>query len=97
MALTKDDLNAIAQLLQPINDRLDKIEDRLDQMDTRLDQMDDRFDKIELRHSHTEKKLEDLQLNVAIAHKEIKRDLHELQDKMDTVIEILKLNELLPR
>lgn len=30
MALTKEDLQAIAQLINPINERLNKIEERLD-------------------------------------------------------------------
>ena len=47
MALTNDDLQAIATLLQPINNRLDKMDCRFDKMDNRLDKMDSRLDKIE--------------------------------------------------
>lgn len=87
MALTKEDLSAISQImddkLKPINDRLDK--------------MDDRLDIIELKQDRTTKKLEDLRLDVAIAERDIRRDIHELKDEVETVIEVLKMNELIPQ
>lgn len=83
MALTKEDLSAINELLKPINDRLDK--------------MDDRLDIIELKQDRTAKKLEDLRLDVAVAERDIRRDIHELKDEMETVIEVLKMNELIPQ
>ena len=76
MALTKEDLSAINELLKPINDRLDIIE---------------------LKQDRTAKKLEDLRLDVAIAERDIRRDIHELKDEMETVIEVLKMNELIPQ
>ena len=83
MALTKEDLSAINELLKPINDRLDK--------------MDDRLDIIELKQDRTAKKLDDLRLDVAVAERDIRRDIHELKDEMETVIEVLKMNELIPQ
>lgn len=76
MALTKEDLSAINELLKPINDRLDIIE---------------------LKQDRTAKKLEDLRLDVAVAERDIRRDIHELKDEMETVIEVLKMNELIPQ
>ena len=83
MALTNDDLNAIKELLKPINDRLDK--------------MDSRLDIIELKQDRTSKKLDDLRLDVSIAERDIRRDIMELKDEMETVIEVLKMNEMIPR
>ena len=84
MALTKEDLNAIGQL-----------------MDTKLDELlkpiNDRLDIIELKQDRTAKKLEDLRLDVAIAERDIRRDIHELKDEMETVIEVLKMHELIPQ
>ena len=76
MALTKEDLSAINELLKPINDRLDIIE---------------------LKQDRTAKKLEDLRLDVAVAERDIRRDIHELKDEMETVIEVLKMHELIPQ
>ena len=49
--LDKEDLQAIAQLmdmkLEPINARLDKVDARLDKVDARLDKVDARLDAME--------------------------------------------------
>lgn len=63
----------------------------------RLDKIDSHFDIIELKQDRTAKKLEDLRLDVAIAERDIRRDIHELKDEMETVIEVLRMNELIPR
>lgn len=46
MALNQDDLQAIATLLQPINNRLDGIDNRLDRMDSRLNRVEHGIDKL---------------------------------------------------
>lgn len=87
MALTKEDLNAISQLmderLAPINNRLDKIDNRLDVMEVKQNKMSDQ--------------LTELQLSQKLFEMNTNKKLARLQDGMDTVEEILKLNELLPR
>ena len=62
-----------------------------------LDRIDNRFDAIELKQDRTARKLEDLRLDGAVAVREIRRDIFELKDEMGTVIEVLKMNELLPQ
>lgn len=57
----------------------------------------DRLDIIELKQDRTAKKLEDLRLDVAVAERDIRRDIHELKDQMETVVEVLKMNELIPQ
>lgn len=57
----------------------------------------DRLDIIEHKQDRTDKKVDDLRLDVAVAERDIRRDIHELKDEMETVIEVLKMNELLPR
>lgn len=94
MALTKEDLNAISQLmderLAPINNRLDKIDNRLDKIDNRLDVM-------EVKQNKMSDQLTELQLSQKLFEMNTNKKLARLQDGMDTVEEILKLNELLPR
>jgi len=79
MALTKEDLQAIKELmdqqLKPINDRLDIMEHKQDR---------------------TEKKVDNLRLDVAVAERDIRRDILELKDEMETVIEVLKMHDLIP-
>lgn len=93
------------QLLQAISEIIDKkldeklapINNRLDKMDNRLDKMDNRFDVLEVKQDRTDKKLDDLQVDFVIAERRIRHDIHELKDEMETVIEVLKMNEMVPR
>lgn len=84
------------EMFQKILDRLDRIGGRFDEMDERLDKMDERFEIVELKQDRTARKLEDLRLDIAIAERDIRRDIHLLKDETETVIEILKMHELLP-
>ncbi len=63
----------------------------------RFDKIDNRFDIIELKQDRTSKKVEDLRLDVAVAERDIRRGIHELKYEMETVIEVLKMNDLLPQ
>ena len=62
----------------------------------RLDKMDSRFDILEHKQDRTEKKVDSLRLDVAVAERDIRRDILELKDETETVIEVLKINELVP-
>lgn len=57
MALTNEDLMAIATLLQPINERLDKVDSRLDNLDARLDKVDERLDNLDSRLDNLERQI----------------------------------------
>ena len=61
----------------------------------RLDKIDSHFDILEHKQDRTEKKVDNLRLDVAVAERDIRRDILELKDKMETVIEVLKMNELI--
>lgn len=79
------------------SEKLDKLLETVAQMQECFDKMDNRLDIIELKQDRTAKKLEDLRLDVAVAERDIRRDIHEFKDETETVIEVLKIHELLPR
>lgn len=81
-------------LLQAISEMIDI---KLDSIHDSLDKMNNHLEIIELKQTRTDKKLDNLRLDIAVAERDIRRDVHELKDEMETVIEILKLNELLPK
>lgn len=83
MALTKEDLSAIGQLMD-------------DKMDGKLKPIIDRLDIMEHKQDRTEKKVDNLRLDVAVAERDIRRDILELKDEMETVIEVLKMHDLIP-
>lgn len=103
--LTREDLLAIEEVLSPrfeaIDQRFEAIDQRFESMDQKYEgkfkSIQDRFDVIELKQNRTAKKLDNLQLDVKVAERSIRQELHKLNDEMATVIEVLKQNELIPR
>ncbi len=91
-----DRLDKIDGRFDKMDGRFDEMDERLDKMDERFDKMDERFEIVELKQDRTARKLEDLRLDIAIAERDIRRDIHLLKDETETVIEILKMHELLP-
>lgn len=83
MALSNEDIKAITDLLQPINDRLDIIDNRLSTMEVKQDRMAEQLVQMQLSE-----KLFEMNSNKKFAR---------LQDGMDTIEEIMKMNELIPR
>ena len=77
-----------------IDNRLDVMDERFDGIDKRLDKVDHRLDILEYKQERTSKKLDDLQIDVKILERDMKRDLHKLQDGMDTLIELMKINKI---
>lgn len=100
----------LKEILLNISNSLGRIEQRLDNVeqwqnsveqwqnsaDHNFQHIFNRLDILALKQDHTAKKLDDLQLDFQIAKRDIQRDIHKLTDEMDTVIEVLKHNELIP-
>lgn len=67
-----------------------KILDHLDKMDSRLEVM-------EIKQNKMHEQLTELQLSQKLFELNTNKKLARLQDGMDTVEEILKMNELIPQ
>ncbi len=83
------------EMFQKLFDKLDIIDGRLDKMDGRLNKVEGRLEILEIMQDRTAKKLDDLQLDIAVAQRNTRHDIHDLKDEMETVIEVLKMNNLL--
>ncbi len=83
--------------LQPIKDRLDKMEGRLDKVEGHMGKIEGRLNVVEVLQRRTTKKLDDLRLDMMVFQGNVRQDIHDLGDQMETVVEILKINEILPR
>ena len=104
-------LDGMDKRFETIDKRFEKIDERLDGMDKRfetinerLDGMDKRFEKLEgtvssirAQQSRDSRKLSDLQLDVKVSERNIRRDIYHLNDEMDTVIEVLRQQGIIPR
>ena len=90
MALTKEDLKALSDLLderldkrlEPMEKKLDKIESRLDTIENRLDTIENRLDTIESRLDKVESRLDRLETDVAAVKKGL-TEVRGAQIKMD--------------
>ena len=82
--------------ISPIYERLDRIDGRLDRMDERLNRTEDNFKYLDVKLNKTIDKLESLDLSFRHFAQSTKKDIAKLQDGMDTVTEILRINQLIP-
>ena len=86
------------KLLQAISDMMDqKLDERLKPINDRLDKIDSRLDVMEVKQNKMSDQLTELQLSQKLFELNTNKKLARLQDGMDTVEEVLKMNELIPR
>lgn len=86
-----------------IDGRLDKIEQRMDSLEQRMENLEQRMDKLEYRMDLMEVKqdrlkdqLEELQLSQRMSERAAKKKFTSLQDGIDAIEEILKINRIIP-
>ena len=70
---------------------------RLDKIESRLDKIESRLDVLEYKQDRTSKKLDDLQLDIKIAERDIRRDIYSLKDETETTTQLLRIHELIPQ
>lgn len=88
---------SIDRKFESIDRRFESIDRKFESIDKRFDSIDDRLKMIELKQDRTAKKLDNLQFEFKASERNIRKSLYKLQDEMETVIEVLKQNEMLPQ
>ena len=73
--LTKEDLQAIAGLLVPIETRIGNLESRFDNLESRFDKLESRFDNLESRFDSLETRVDNFE-------SETKRRFENLEAKL---------------
>ena len=98
-----DRLDKIDDRLDKMDDRLDKMDDRLDKMDDRLNKMDDRLDKaddtlntLKFSQEHITEKLKGIEVTMNYNDYHLSHDIKRLHEDLDTITEILKINNMIP-
>ena len=101
---TRSFFQQIIQRFDQIDERFFRIEQRLDNLEQRvgkleqcMDKLEHRMDIMEVKQDRMRDQLEELQLSHKIFEGTVKKNFTRLQDGMDAVEEILKMNELIPR
>lgn len=65
-----------------------------EKINSRLDRIDNRLDVMELKQNKLSSKLEEIQIDMKLSERNIRRDIHLLKDENEIIIEILKMNNL---
>ncbi|MBQ6787004.1 MAG: hypothetical protein IJO85_04695 [Lachnospiraceae bacterium] len=69
-------------------------EEKLDLILNKLDSIEKHIELLDFKIDRNSKKIEDLQLDVKIMERDMIRDIHSLKDQTETIIEFLKMNDL---
>lgn len=95
--------DGIDRRLDAMDERFDGIDKRFDAMDGQLAVINGRLDTLEntvgylkARQDRDSRKLNDLQLQMKIFERDTQRNFARLNDSIDTIVEVLKLNGLIP-
>ena len=86
----KEVFDSIIGEIRQINDKMDKIDRRLEVVEYKVDRTNERFENLDLKVDNLELRLRNVEAN-------IRKDIRKLSDDNETMIEVLKQHELLPR
>lgn len=102
MALTTEDLQAIAELMdkkldEKLNDKLKPIHDKLEVLDNRLEKVETRIEVLDNRQTVLTKKLEDIDFKLTNLEHTTKKEFAKINDEVETLIAVLEAKNILPR
>ena len=90
-------LDAMDERFDGIDRRFDAIDGQLAVINGRLDTLENTVGYLKARQDRDSRKLNDLQLQMKIFERDTQRNFARLNDSIDTIVEVLKLNGLIPR
>ncbi|HBI60729.1 MAG TPA: hypothetical protein DDY31_05885 [Lachnospiraceae bacterium] len=82
--------------LDKIEQRLDTLEQRMDKLEQRMDALEYRMDLMEVKQDRLKDQLEELQLSQKTFERTATKKFTSLQDGIDAIEEILKINRIIP-
>ena len=102
--------NELKEILGTILDKIENLDTRLENLENgqenlengqkhlekELENINTRLDVVELKQDLTHQKLDSVTLDLAILKRNSEREFKILKDADDTIIEVLRQNELLP-
>ena len=87
---------AIDQRLDAMDRRFDAMDQRLDSMDKRFDRIENRLDVIEFKQNKMSEQLKEIDARQKLFEVHTNKKIAKLQDGIDTVVEILRLHNMVP-
>ena len=88
--------DAIDQRLDAMDRRFDAMDQRLDSMDKRFDRIENRLDVIEFKQNKMSEQLKEIDARQKLFEVHTNKKIAKLQDGIDTVVEILRLHNMVP-
>lgn len=85
------------EMLNLILEKVSNLETDMKTVNSRLDKMDSKLEMLEVWQKKTSDQVAELQVAQKLFELSTNKKLARLQDGMDTIEEILKLNEMIPR
>lgn len=96
MALTKEDLQAISDLLDVKLE--EKLEEKLEKkLECKLKPIYDRLDRLEIKQDIMERKLDDTAFRLTSLEHTTKKAFKRVDDQMETLITVLEVKGILPQ
>lgn len=90
LEITNKKLNTLEESTNTTNQRLDRLE-------SKLNELDEKVAILEIKHDITHKGLTDIQLNMKISERAIRKDISKLQDAEETLVTVLEMKGILPK
>ena len=94
MALTSEDLQAIASLM---DQKLKPINEKLKTVDERLKTVDEKLEILEIKQDITARKLEDVNFRLTSLEYNTKKEFVKVNDEIETLIAVLEAKGILPK
>lgn len=89
------------EMLQKLIDNMEVMKNEMQSMkkdfNERFEKLENKVDTISLKSDMTHKKLNDLSLDVQLSERNVRRDIKDLQDTLETVTVILEGKGILPK
>ena len=89
------------EMLQKLMDNMEVMKNEMQSMkkdfNERFEKLENKVDTISLKSDMTHKKLNDLSLDIQLSERNVRRNIKDLQDTLETVTVILESKGILPK
>lgn len=70
---------------------------KVDENSEKLRAIENKVEMIDLKQDLMRKKFDNLELDIKVAERDIKRDMHQIKDTQDTIVAVLQGKDILPK
>lgn len=84
------------EILELVLEKVSSLENRMASMEANQEKMQESIGMLDIRVGLVQKRIENLELDVKVAERDIRRDIKLLQDGQETLIEALEQKGILP-